>query len=539
MTALNVQRQRGGWPLSMFLTSDGKPIVGGTYWPREDRKIDGETYPGFKTILTAVRDGYKEDPEKAEKRAEQIAAATTRALENVLVPGLALVPLNRDLVERVAEEIKDTFDPVYGGFGDPDNEFRGARFPMPPRLDFLIQVGEKTKDKKILKHLTLTLDQLAIGGIYDQLGGGFHRYSVERTWTVPHFEKMLYDNSQLVEIYSKAYRLTKRPLYRRVVEETLAYIEREMTSPEGAFYSSQDAETHHEEGRNYVWTPQELADALPVKADLEFVRKIYVPNDKVNFEGKYHILRWSKTPDLVAAELKMTEAELFAKLDPLRKKLFDIRERRDKPFKNEIALTAWSGLMIAGYAEAGRTFNEPKYVKAAEKAASFVLKHQLTKEGRLLRTYGAAPGQQPKAAVAGYVEDYACLVHGLLTLHEATKDKQWLTHAAKLTETMIEFHGDKKLGGYYYTAHDAEKFFARSKDQHDGVQASGNSLATRNILRLAKLTGDAKHEKEAERTLKFFAGTLKSYGPGLITMAQALDVYVESRPAEEKKDEKK
>jgi uncharacterized protein YyaL (SSP411 family) len=410
---------------------------------------------------------------------------------------------------------------------------------MPPRLDFLIQVGEKTKDKKILKHLTLTLDQLAIGGIYDQLGGGFHRYSVERTWTVPHFEKMLYDNSQLVEIYSKAYRLTKRPLYRRVVEETLAYIEREMTSPEGAFYSSQDAETHHEEGRNYVWTPQELADALPVKADLEFVRKIYVPNDKVNFEGKYHILRWSKTPDLVAAELKMTEAELFAKLDPLRKKLFDIRERRDKPFKNEIALTAWSGLMIAGYAEAGRTFNEPKYVKAAEKAASFVLKHQLTKEGRLLRTYGAAPGQQPKAAVAGYVEDYACLVHGLLTLHEATKDKQWLTHAAKLTETMIEFHGDKKLGGYYYTAHDAEKFFARSKDQHDGVQASGNSLATRNILRLAKLTGDAKHEKEAERTLKFFAGTLKSYGPGLITMAQALDVYVESRPAEEKKDEKK
>src|SRR5262249_13514686 len=297
-------------------------------------------------------------------------------------------------------------------------------------------------------------------------------------------------------------------------------------------------ETHHEEGRSYVWTPQELADALPVKADLDFIKSVYVAENKLNFEAKYHILRWSKTPEDMAKDLKMTEAELFAKLDPLRKKLFAAREKRDKPFRNEIALTAWSGLMIAGYAEAGRDLNEPKYVKAAEKAAAFVLKHQLTKEGRLLRTYGAAPGQQRKAAVAGYLEDYAFLTHGLLTLHEASKDKQWLDHAAKLTATMLEFHGDKNAGGYYYTAHDAEKFFARSKDQHDGVQPSGNSMATRNLIRLAKLTGDAKYEKEAERTLKFFAGTMKSYGPGLITMAQALDTYVESRPAE-KKEEKK
>jgi uncharacterized protein YyaL (SSP411 family) len=324
--------------------------------------------------------------------------------------------------------------------------------------------------------------------------------------------------------------LTKKPLYRRVVAETLAYVEREMTSPEGALYSSQDAETHHEEGRSYVWTPKELLEALPNKADREFMTKVYVPEGKVNFEGKYHILRWEKTPDEVAKEMKLSEDDLFKKLEPLRKKLFDEREKREKPFRNEIALTAWSGLMIAGYAEAGRTFNEPKYLQAAAKAADFVLKKQLTPEGRLLRTYGAAPGQKPKAAVNAYLEDYTALTHGLLTLHEATKDKRWLDAARKLTDTMLEFHGDKKIGGYYYTAHDAEKFFARSKDQYDGVQSSGNSQAARNLMRLFKLTRDERYEKEAERTLKFFAGSIKSYGPGLVTMAQALDLYVEGRP---------
>ena len=539
MTALNVQGRSGGWPLSMFLMPDSRPIIGGTYWPREDKKIGEETAPGFKTVLNAIRDAYKEEPKAVEKQAERIAALTTRALENSLVPGLALVPLNRDLIERIVEEMKAEFDPKHGGFGSANRKFRGARFPMPPRLGFLLQVGERTKDKKIIEHVTRTLDQIALGGIYDQIGGGFHRYSTERTWTVPHFEKMLYDNAQLSEIYAKAYRVTKKPLYRRIVAQTLAYIEREMTSPEGAFYSSQDAETHHEEGRSYVWTPKELADALPIKAELDLIKRVYVSENKLNFEEKYHILRWSKAPEELAKELKLTETELFSKLDPLRKKLFDVRQLRDKPLLNKIALTAWSGLMIAGYVEAGRTFNEPKYLQSATKAAQFVLKHQLTKEGRLLRTYGAAPGEQPKAAVNGYLEDYAFLTHGLLTLYEATKDKQWLEAARKLTDTMLEFHGDKNIGGYYFTAHDHEKFFARSKDQHDGVQPSGNSQAARNLMRLAKLTGEARYEKEAERTFKFFSGALKSYGPGLVTMAQALDVYVEGRPPEANQDEKK
>ena len=528
MTALNMLNQRGGWPLSMFLTADGRPIVGGTYWPPEDRKLDDETSPGFKTILSTVREFYQKDPAAIDKQADKLAGLTTQALETGGAPGIAIVKLDQNLVEATVDSLKEEFDPEYGGFGNPNRKFKGTKFPMPPRLDFLLQVASRTKDQKILDFLTLTLDQIAIGGIYDQIGGGFHRYSTERTWTVPHFEKMLYDNAQLVEVYSKAYRATRKPLYRRIVAETLAYVEREMTSPEGAFYSSQDAETHHEEGRNYVWTPKELADALPIREELDFLKKIYVPDGKVNFEKKYHILRWDKTPDEAAKEMKATEADMFKKLDPLRAKLFEAREKRDKPFLNKIALTAWSGLMIAGYAEAGRTFQEPTYIQAAAKAADFVLKHQVTKEGRLLRTYGAAPGQQPKAAVNAYLEDYASLVHGLLTLHEATQEKRWLDAARKLTDTMLEFHSDKKIGGYYYTAHDHEKLFARSKDQHDGVQPCGNSLATRNLVLLAKRTGEERYAKEADRTFRFFAAALKGQGPSLVTMVQALDLSLDT-----------
>ena len=282
--------------------------------------------------------------------------------------------LDRKLVDKIVEDLTEEFDPDYGAFGNPNRNFRGTKFPMPPRLMLLLQVAERTKDKKLLAHIELTLDQIAMGGIYDQIGGGFHRYSTERTWTVPHFEKMLYDNAQLVEVYSRAYRLLKKPMYQRVVKETIAYIEREMTSPEGAFYSSQDAETHHEEGRFYVWTPEELADALPEKAERDLIRKVYLANDKVNFENKYFIFRWNKSPAETATDLKMKEDDLVKKLEPIKKKLYDVRDKRDKPFLNKIALTAWSGLMIAGYAEAGRTFSEPKYLQTAAKAADFVLK---------------------------------------------------------------------------------------------------------------------------------------------------------------------
>jgi uncharacterized protein YyaL (SSP411 family) len=360
---------------------------------------------------------------------------------------------------------------------------------------------------------------MAAGGIYDQIGGGFHRYSTERTWTVPHFEKMLYDNAQLVELYAQAFEATKNPVYRRIVEETLAYIDREMTSPEGAFYSSQDAETHHEEGRFYVWTDAELAAAIPDTAGLAFVKDYYQAKQP-NFEAKFHILRHAVGVD---ADHK--------KLDPLRQKVFAARSKRDRPLLNTIALTAWSGEMIAGYAEAGRCLGERRYIDTAAKAAAFVLAHQKTKDGRLLRTYGAAPGQAPKAVGNGYLDDYAFLVHGLLNLHGATRDKKWLDDAQALTDTMIRFHGDEKAGGFYFTASDHEKLFARSKDQYDGAQPSGNSMAARNLVRLWSATGEERYRKEAERTFRTFGGSLKAYGPGLVTMAHALDLYLQKTAA--------
>ncbi len=526
MTALLQFRGGGGWPMSMFLTPDGKPIIGGTYWPRDDRKVGGETSPGFMSILQTVRDAYKTEPKKWEEQAEKVAEATARALENAAGPGRAIVALDRKLIDGVLEGLKQEFDSEHGGFGNPSRGFKGPKFPSPPRLEFLLQQAQKEKQDDLDYMLGLTLVEMARGGIYDQVGGGFHRYSTERTWTVPHFEKMLYDNAQLVEVYAGAYRASKRAIYRRIVEETLAYVEREMLSPEGAFYSSQDAETHHEEGRFYVWTDGELAAALPNKEDLELIRKIYAADGKPNFEEKYHILRLPKAPSELAKELKLSTEELHARLEPLRRKLYEARSQRDKPLRNEIALTSWSGEMIAGFAAAGQALEQPRYLEIAMKAADLVLAKQRTPKGRLLHTYGAPPGQAARAAVDGYLEDYAFLVHGLLNLHEATKQRKWLDTARELTDKMIELFGDPKAGGYYFTPHDGEKFFARGKDQHDGAQPSGNGMAARNLVRLWRATGEERYRREAERTFQTFAGALRTQGTGMATMAQALEMYL-------------
>lgn len=528
MTALTLFRSGGGWPLSMFLTAEGRPIFGGTYWPREDRQVEGAKVAGFKSILNFVADMHKNKPKDIESQAEKLGAATLAALERA-VPGAAIIELNRDLVKETVDDLKETFDKEYGGFGSRTRLFKGPKFPTPPCLRFVLTEGERSKSKELIGMITFTLDKMAHGGIYDQLGGGFHRYSTERTWTVPHFEKMLYDNAQLVETYAIAYRLTKNPLYRRIIDETLAYVKREVTSPEGAFYSSQDAETHHEEGRFYVWTEAELREALPEKADLEFIRRVYGADGKPNFEEKYHIFTLPIPLDQTRKEMKLSEKAFEEKLTSLKQKLFDIRSKRDAPFLNKIALTAWSGQMMAGLAEAGQALNEPRYVKEAARTAEFVLAKHRGQDGRLFRTYGAAPGEKPRAAVNAYVEDYAFLVHGLLNLHQASNEKKWLDEAKALTETMTKNYEDSKGGGFYFTAHDHEKLFARSKDQYDGAQPSGNSVAARNLVRLWKMTGEDRYRTQAEKTIRAFAGSMKANAAGLCTMTEALALYLDAK----------
>jgi uncharacterized protein YyaL (SSP411 family) len=524
MTAIQVYGEQGGWPLSMFLTADGKPIFGGTYFPPEDRKLDEGTIVGFKTILKKVVELHTKDPDGLLKQADVIAERTVDALERSSL-GVAIVALNRELVKDAAGAYE--FDPVHGGTGSKIRDFRGTKFPRVSVWSFLLQQSRKPGNEELAKAVKLTLRQMAEGGIYDQLGGGFHRYSTERTWTVPHFEKMLYDNAQLVELYADAYKLDPNPLYKRVIDETLAFVRREMTGPDGAFYSALDADTNHKEGEFYVWTAAEIKDVLGNEADAAFLRTVYGVGAP-NFEEKFHVLRLPKPTAEIAKDLKMNEPELLARLEPLKKKLFDHRAKRERPFLDTKVIAAWNGQMIAAYARAGEALQEQGYTAAAARAAEFLLKTMRDKDGRLLRIYGAAPGAKPAAKGNGFLDDYAFLLHGLLNLHDATGDKRWLDEAKALADGMLKWYADEKRGGFYHTAQDHEKLFARSKESYDGAQPAGNSVAARDLLRLGRKTGDARYTDFGVRTIKAFAATLKASPSTVPGLARALDEHLDA-----------
>ncbi len=527
MTAINVLGQRGGWPLTMFLTADGKPIFGGTYWPPDDKEEDGKTYAGLKTILARVQKVHADRRKELEEQADRIAEATQDALQGA-ARGVALIDLDRTLVSAAVDGLKEEFDSEHGGFGSPRRGFRGTKFPTPPYLLLLQHEAARTKSKELTEIVDVTLDHMARGGIYDQVGGGFHRYSTERTWTVPHFEKMLYDNAQLLEIYARAYRQSKKPQYRRVLEQTVAFVRRELTSPEGAFYSALDADADGEEGKFYVWTAKEI-DAVLGSKDGPFLRKVYGADQEANFESKYHILLLPKSLAAQAEEMKTTEDALQGRLAPLRQKLFEVRAKRPRPFLDTKVLTAWNGQMIAGMAEAGRALGDKEAVAAAVRAADFVLANLRTRDGRLLRTWGAAPGQKAAARLNGYLDDYAYLIHGLLTLDDATADQRWRNEAKALAETMMKYHADEARGGFFYTSKDHEKLFARSKDQYDGAQPSGNSLAAQDLVRLWVKTGDDKYAQRAEKTIKSLAAPLKTNPTSLTGLAHALATYLDAK----------
>ncbi|MFO0879875.1 MAG: thioredoxin domain-containing protein [Gemmataceae bacterium] len=524
MTALNVQGQSGGWPLSMFLDAQGRPIVGGTYWPREDREENGKVYAGFKTLLERMRELHEKEPKQIEAAAERLARSTTAALEG-LSRGVALIDIDQKLVDSVVNDLGEEFDKVHGGFGNATRKFRGPKFPLPSALKLLQAEARRTKSKELAGMVERTLDQMARGGIYDHLGGGFARYSVERTWTIPHFEKMLYDNAQLLEVYAQAYRDSASPQFRQVLRETIDWVAREMTSPEGAFYSALDADSEGEEGRFYVWTPNELTRALPDRSERDLLKKAYGAAGEPRFEEKYHILHRVGTLTALAEEAKLPEAQVEARLAAARQKLFAIRAKRPRPFLDTKVLTAWNGQMIAGLARAGQALKDPASVEAARKAARFVLTTLRTKEGRLLRSYAAVPGEKPQARFNAYLDDYAYLVHGLLTLHAVTGEKNWLDEARALTDTMIRYHGDEK-GGFYYTSSDHEKFFARAKDQYDGAQPGANSIAARNLVVLAGLTGQKEYGARAEKTFRALAPALKANPSSQAALAEALSLWL-------------
>jgi uncharacterized protein YyaL (SSP411 family) len=522
MTALQVTDQQGGWPLTMILTPEGKPIFGGTYFPPTDKKVGDDEIPGMKSILARVIELDRKERPELIKQADHIAKLTIEALDRNQL-GVALVKLDRELVKAAVEAFE--IDPEHGGLGSKARQFRGTKFPRPPVWGLLLRESRRPDQAELAKLVQLTLHKMAEGGIYDHLGGGFHRYSTERTWTVPHFEKMLYDNAQLVELYSEAHQLWPDPLYRRTVEETLAFIDRELTSPAGAFYSALDADTNHKEGEFYFWTVHELKKVLG-SDDAAFFMSIY--GERANFEDQFIIPRLSQPLRETAQQLKLSEDQLLARLAPLKNTLFEARSKRERPFLDTKVICAWNGQMIAGYAKAGEVFKKPDYIQRARRAAEFVLTKLRTKDGRLYRVYAAVPGELPAGRGFAFLDDYTYLVHGLLNLHDATGEKRWLEEARQLTEIAMKYHRDGNRGGYFFTASDAEKLFARARDSYDGVQPSGNSQMARNLLRLWQKTKEEPYRELCVKTLKAFGLPLRLQPATMPTMVRCLDEYLEA-----------
>ncbi len=509
MNAVVALTGQGGWPMSMFLTPDGKPFYGGTYYPNTRRY----NMPVFKDVLNAIATAWKD-------RRTELVSSSARVIEALQQNEMATgddAPLSSHTLDQATQRIQQSFDWDEGGWGG------APKFPQPMALEFLLRVYARTRDELVLKMLTLTLNKMARGGMYDQLGGGFHRYSTDAIWLVPHFEKMLYDNAQLARVYLHAWQVTRNEFYRRIAEQTLDYVVREMLHPDGGFYSTQDADSEGHEGKFFVWTPAEMRDAL--RADAQLAIDAYGVSEHGNFEGK-NILFAARDLDVLAAMYKIPVAEVEARLDAARQKLFAVREQRVKPARDEKVLTGWNGLMLAAFAEAARVFNRDDYRAVAERNAAFLLREMRpernptgaeSKDMRLLRSW-----KDGRARLNGYLEDYANLAEGLLTLYETTFDSKWFVAARELADAMLAHFADPR-GGFFDTSDDHEELVTRPKDVQDNAVPSGNAMAVTVFLKLAAFTGDNHYVDAAERALRGVQRMLIAASLGFAQWLCALD----------------
>ena len=506
MTAVQLLTQHGGWPMSVFLTPDLAPFFGGTYFPPTDR----HGLPAFKRLIKALADAWKTRRAEIASSATQIAAGIQEAMRLETADGA----LNADLLRGAGKLLERSFDPRFGGFGN------APKFPHPMELRLLLRIAKRFDDETALGMVRTSLDQMAMGGLYDQLGGGFHRYSTDARWLVPHFEKMLYDNALLSVAYLEGYQVTRSEFYRSIVEETLGYITREMTSRDGAFFSTQDADSEDVEGKFFVWTVQEI-ESLLGPDDAKLFSSIHDVTPGGNWEG-HNILHLSRGLDVEAKMSGMPADALQARLQRCKAKLYEARSKRIWPGRDEKILTSWNALMIHSFAKAAQVLEKPEYALAASRAADFLLTTMRRADGRLYRTTFA--GAMPK--LNAYLEDYAYLIDALVTLYETTFEPKWIASALSLTKVMIDQFWDDAEGGFFYTGKDHETLIARNKDPHDNATPSGNSMAVTGLLRLAKLTGDADLLDKATRTLQLFRGLMGRSPSAAGQMLIALDFYL-------------
>jgi uncharacterized protein YyaL (SSP411 family) len=520
MTALQIYNQLsksgagGGWPMSMFLTPEGKPIAGGTYFPPED--IDGRV--GFPTVSKRISEMWSTERENAEQGADLI----TQYLQKEMRPGISLenVELNRELAESVSRSIVQSHDPEFGGVDFRIDNPDSPKFPVPTKLALLQYEVREHKNAAAERVLYHTLDAMAAGGIRDHLAGGFHRYSTDRQWLVPHFEKMLYDNAQLANVYIDAATATNKAEYREVAEEILSFILSDMTDATGAFHSAIDAETDDIEGKYYVWSREEVQKTLGEQAI--FFAKTYGLNLETPFEHGY-VLHLPQSIAAVAADEKVSPRVLRLKLAESRDQLLKVRRLREAPIKDDKILTSWNGLMIRAFVNAGASFSKQQYLTTADKALMFILTNMRDEKGRLLRTWRTG-----KAKLPAYLDDYAFLVEAMLEMHIVTRDDKWLTAARRLTDDQIRMFHDEAGGGFFFTSHDHEKLLSRTKNAWDSVLPSGNGVSIRNLIRLSSLTGDPAYRQHAEKTLELFAPQMKRNPRGTSNLALALNEYLDN-----------
>jgi uncharacterized protein YyaL (SSP411 family) len=502
MKAVTTLTGHGGWPLSVFLTPDLKPFYGGTYFP----PVPKHGLPGFLDVLNFIADTWKSKRQELVQSSEEITRAIS---DGYVLKGEGT--LSKAMLDSAYAVVVSAHDSQFGGFGRP------PKFPLPSYLGFLLRYHARTGSGPALNLVMKTLDSMADGGIHDHLAGGFHRYSTDRYWLVPHFEKMLYDNALVARAYSDAYRVTRFERYAATARDTLDWIAEEMTSPEGGFFSAQDADTPQGEGYYYTWTPAEVSKLLGNEDGTIFCEYYGVTPDG-NFEGGRSILNVTTSAENTAAKLGLTVEQVDKVLERARKALLKARRERNRPAVDDKVLASWNGLAISGFACAYQALQDERYLSAATRSAEFILS-KLVKKGTspmLHRRY-----RDGDVAIAGNLEDYSFLIAGLLDLYEASFDKKWISAAVMLTEEMVSVFWDPDGGGFFLKPPGGE--IVAIKEGYDGPTPSGNSVAALDLLRLAEFTGNQDFKEMAETTLKLFAGSMESMPTGYLEMLAAVD----------------
>ena len=495
MTVCQIMNNSGGWPLTIIMTPDKKPFFAGTYFPKETRfgRI------GLVDLTKKINELWNNQRSELINSSERIVYALQDLSQES--PGESL---NTKTLEKAYSQLKSQFDDQNGGFG------LAPKFPSPHNLLFLLRIYKRENNLKALAMVEKTLQEMRKGGIFDHVGYGFHRYSTDKKWLVPHFEKMLYDNALLAIAYTEAYQATKNKEYEKTAEQIFEYILRDMTTPEGAFFSAEDADSEGEEGKFYTWTFEELNSILE-PAEIKLSELVYNVKSNGNFldestgksTGK-NILHLTQELENIAEDLNISIKDLRNKIEIVREKLFKSRESRIRPHLDDKILADWNSLMIAALAKGAYVFGKEKYKKAAQNAMKFILENFIDDKGILLHRY-----RDGYAEIKGFVDDYSFLIWALIELYEATLDIKYLTNAIDWSEKQIESFWDKEIGGFYFTNEVSEDLITRQKEIYDGALPSGNSVAMLNLLRLFQITGDSKYEVKADEISRVFAESVK------------------------------